>query len=126
MKKEDLENLEMLDLQDSQNNNNFSLTDFLSKVWANRFWFTLSLIICVIIGILYVKRTPKTYSSSAVILIKDDQKGASPTESVTFRDILYDSKNSVNNEIGFLKSKRLMRRVVERLNLEISYAANIR
>lgn len=121
MKKEDLENLEMLDLQDSQNNNNFSLTDFLSKVWANRFWFTLSLIICVIIGILYVKRTPKTYSSSAVILIKDGQKGASPTESVTFRDILYDSKNSVNNEIGFLKSKRLMRRVVERLNLEISY-----
>lgn len=86
-------------------------------------WFVVSLAVCLGIAICYLLTTPPVYTRSASILIKDDSKGKSaPTDMETFSDFgLFTSNTNVNNEMGTLQSPDLMREVVSRLRLDMTY-----
>ncbi len=100
-----------------------NLNDLFYLLLQNWKWFALSILVCVGLAVLYIKATPSEYSRSATVLIKDNSRGGTPMgESAMFQDFgLFNIKNSVDNEILVFQSKRLMRDVVTRLNLDKSY-----
>ena len=117
-----MEQFDFIDLTEGASNNNTTIADLFGVIWRNRFWFALSIVIALLIAVIYVRSTPKTYSRSATILIKDDKKGAGGiSEAAAFQDMFSVGSNSVYNEIGIIKSRRLMMRVVEQLKLETNY-----
>ncbi|MCF0202588.1 MAG: polysaccharide biosynthesis tyrosine autokinase [Bacteroidaceae bacterium] len=86
-----------------------------------KYWFVASLIVALVCAYYYILYTPNTYSRMATIMIKDETKGFNLEQSKTFKEIVTTGTNSVENQLGILKSKRLMRIVAERLKLNVSY-----
>lgn len=82
-------------------------------------WVVLSVVLCVGFAAFYILRTPKVYTRSAEIQIKNNDDGSAPTE---FKDLgLFQSSSNVQDEIAILDSRDLMEEVVRRLNLDCGY-----
>ena len=60
---------------ETQDVGGITLHDILRMVIANWYWFALSMIVCVALGYFYLASTPRIYSRTATILIKDSRKG---------------------------------------------------
>ncbi|WP_298245931.1 polysaccharide biosynthesis tyrosine autokinase [uncultured Christiangramia sp.] len=92
-----------------------------SKHWP---WFVLGVLICVVIAFTYLKTTTPIYHTLASIIIKDEKAKSPSSEMAAFADLGLlggMGTNSIENEIGILRSKRMMTNVVKALNLNISY-----
>ena len=124
-------------MTDSLNNNNqfsnnveeessFSLNDIWNMVWRYKWWYVLSTFICVCFAVLYLYRTPATFSRSAKVIIDDSSQDA------TMRSISQISGGMMGlrvgtvvlNEVQAFQSPDLMQMVVERLSLETTYVAD--
>ena len=106
--------------QEEQSDFNFS--DIWAMIWGYKWWYVLSLCLCIIFAAFYIYKTPSTYSRSAKVIIDEDSQDA------TLRDIAnisgfagQGSGVNVNNEVEAFASPDLMKTVVERLGLETSY-----
>jgi len=86
-------------------------------------WFVISLLVCLGVAAYYLLTTPPVYTHHASILIKDDSKGNSSSNTMeSFSDFgLFTTSTNVNNEMGMLNSPDLMREVVSRLHLDMDY-----
>ncbi len=90
------------------------------KYWP---WFVIGVMLSVTISLLYLRYATPIYQSVATILIKDE-KNSALSELAAFQDLgLTGSLNQsgFENEILILKSKSLTDRVVQKLNLQVSY-----
>lgn len=93
------------------------------------YWFVISAIIMVGLGILYLKFSTPVYNVKSTVLIKDAKSSASAAGDM---GILKDlsglggmSTNSVDNEIEIFKSKKLMLEVVKAKNFQTAiYSKN--
>lgn len=121
MRKDKQDDLDFIDVNDNHSQDGTLLADILTTILHHKKLFIFSIVICVLIGFIYVRSTPKNYSREAIVMVKDEKKGRISGETAAFEDMFSFGSNSVDNEIAFFKSKRLMQRVVERLNLDISY-----
>lgn len=121
MRKDKFEDFDFIDFKESSSQDNNMLVDMLDTLSHHRKWFILSIVVCLLAGYIYIRSTPKTYTRTATILVKDDKKGSSGGQAAAFQDVFSLGSNSVDNELGFFKSKRLMLEVVKRLNLNVSY-----
>ena len=121
MGKDRFEDLDFIDFNDSRRQEGTVIADMLSAVYRNRKWFILSVAVCVLIGFLYLKSSPKIFLRTATVLVKDEQKGGGVNGAAAFQDLFSLGGSTVDNEVGIFKSKRLMRTVVEILHLDISY-----
>ncbi len=88
-------------------------------------WFIVSVVICVILAWIYMYTTTPVYNISAIVLIKDEEKGggasmSSELEKMGLDGFMTSSKN-IDNEIEVLRSKSLAREVVNQLNLFVTY-----
>ena len=91
-------------------------------VLANWYWFALSAIICLGTAYYYLASTPKIYSRTATILVKDSRKGGD-TDLGAFSDLVgFQNRRNVDNEVYILQSHRLMSEVVKRLHLTVNYS----
>ena len=106
--------------QDEQQDFNFS--DIWGMIWGYRWWYVLSLAVCIVFAAFYLYRTPGVYSRSAKVIIDEDAQDA------TLRDIAnisgfggQGSSVNVNNEVEAFSSPDLMTTVVERLGLQTGY-----
>ena len=121
-KKDIYEEKDYVALEERSDRESTSLAELFNTVLFHRKWFILSVLICGLIGFLYVRSTPKTYQRTATVLVKDERKGGGlRSESAAFQDIFYSMRSSVDNEIGVFKSKRLMYDVAKQLRLDVSY-----
>lgn len=87
-------------------------------------WFLGSLLICVLLAFLYLRYTTPVYNTVATIIIKDEEKKGGSADLSAFADLGMFSglgTNSIENEIGILKSKRLLTSVGQHLKLNIRY-----
>lgn len=85
-------------------------------------WIVASVIICVGLGVLYLARTPNTYTATAAVEIKDDDNSTMNSALSTFADMgLGTSNSNLYNEMAYFQSPDLMEAVVERLGLDVSY-----
>lgn len=116
-----IENFDFIDFKDDREDNNTVVADTFAIVWRHRFWFGLSVVIMMILGILFFKCTPERYSRRATIIVKDSPGGGGLGDSFGFQNMFSSGNSSVNNEVGILKSRQLMMKVVEQLKLETNY-----
>jgi capsular exopolysaccharide synthesis family protein len=88
-------------------------------------FFVLSVALALLSAYLYLRYTDPTYQSGGSILVKEGQSGnGSGNSGDRFQQLfVLDNSININNEIELLKSKQLMERVVNRLNLNFNYTA---
>ena len=88
-------------------------------------WFVGAVVVCLITAWVYLYIATPVYNISATVLIKDDKKGGSAgmlsgLESLGLDGLMSSSQN-IDNEIEVLRSKTIVKEVVEDLGLYISY-----
>lgn len=83
-------------------------------------WFILSLLICLSIAFIYLRYSKNIYQTSAQVKILDNTEGkmALPSD---LNSLFSSNKVNLENEIGVIKSQRLLRRVALALNLTTTY-----
>lgn len=88
-------------------------------------WFIASVIVCLACAWLYLRYSTPVYNISATIFIKDDKKGGTTGSNLnTFEDIgVFSSSKNIDNEIEILRSKSLIKDVVNELGFYINYSA---
>ncbi|MEI8271588.1 MAG: polysaccharide biosynthesis tyrosine autokinase [Paludibacter sp.] len=85
-------------------------------------WFVASVVLCLILGVLYLKRTTPIYEVRSTVLIKDDAKGGNAQMGTEMKSLgLFNVKNNVDNEIEVLKTSNLTEQVIRDLSLHIKY-----
>jgi len=87
-------------------------------------WFVLAVIACLALAFTYLKFTTASYNTTASIIIKDEDSKGPSSEMSAFVDLGLLSgmgTNSIENEIGILKSRRMMTEVVKALQLNVQY-----
>ena len=110
------------DVHQSDNQSKFTLACVWQMIWGHKWWYVLSIALCLIFAAFYLYKTPSTYSRSAKLIITEDAQDA------TLRDIAdisgfggQSSSVNVNNEVIAFTSPDLMQTVVERLGLQTTY-----
>lgn len=88
-------------------------------------WFVASIIVCLAGAWLYLRYSTPVYSIRASIIIKDDKKGGSAGSDLSaFEDMgIFTSSKNIDNEIEILRSKSLIKDVVNELGLYTNYFA---
>ncbi|WP_051254353.1 GumC family protein [Arenibacter latericius] len=99
-----------------------NLKEYLFKYLSYWPWFLGTVVVALLIAFLYLRYTTPSYQSTAKIRIIDESKEMNiATDAMS----LLSGKPQVNldNEIEVLKSYRLLKQVVEELQLNVSYFA---
>lgn len=101
-----------------------NLKQFLFLCLSNWQWFAISVIICLGLAFLYIKHTAPTYTRNALVMIRTNDDGNSMSANTAMlQDLGINNGNTpVDNEIAIIGSPDLMRDVVRRLRLNISYS----
>ena len=99
------------------------LIDLWHMFWDHKWWYVVSVIVCLLLGALYLYRTPEVYNRSAKVIIDEsDQDATMRNLGVASANMMrLRSFNSVENEMVALSSPDLMQVVAERLNLQTRY-----
>ncbi len=99
--------------------------DLFFKYLSHWTLFLILLIICLFVSYVYLKYTVPLYEANATVMIKNNQKGGSGmSETSAFEDLsIFSDGNSVENERSVFLSRRLMRKVVNKLDLQKEYYA---
>ncbi len=103
-----------------------NIREELEKYVINWKWFLLAIIISILGAFLYLRYTIPTYTATTSILIKDNNKSGISSELAAFEDLGIiggGSSNNPENEIEILKSRKIIGKVVDELDLEVSYFA---
>ncbi len=107
-----------------EESNSLNLRAEIEKYFLFWRWFVISAILGVAIAFIYLRYTSPSFSASASIMIKDNKKSGISAELAAFEDLGIiggGSANNTDNEIEILKSRKIIERVVDSLNLNISY-----
>lgn len=104
---------------------NIDVKELLFKYLIHWPWFVGAVVVCLIAAWVYLYTSTPVYNISATVLIKDDKKGGSAgmlsgLESLGL-DGMVSSLQNIDNEIEVLRSKTIVKEVVEDLGLYISY-----
>lgn len=86
------------------------------------YWFIISIVCCLLIGILYIKTSIPVYNIKSSVLIKDTKKSLGGVSEFGMLEGLSGfggmSTNSIENELEVFKTKKLSRDVVSINNLQ--------
>ena len=96
-------------------NDRIQLRPILIQWWKAKWWFVVSVVVCLATAFLYCKVRTEKYSVHASLLIEDDDKQNLGEISLT--DI-FGAKGNVNDERFIISSHALLREVVSCLGLE--------
>jgi len=110
--------------QQFQQEEEISLREEFGKYFRYWPWFVGSVLLCVVIAFLYLRYSTPVYQSTATIIIKDEKKGGAIPGLEAFEGLgLLGGMggNSLENEMGILRSKRLITDVAKQLQLNVRY-----
>ena len=122
-----IDDFDFIDFNDSSSADSSNIiVELFELLMYYKWYFVISVFLTVSLGVYYVWSTPKTYSSSATILIKpDDGNAQSINQTMELQRTFYTQNNYINNEIGILRSRPIMEKVVEKLKLDVTYKADM-
>ena len=119
--KEELTNEKLREADDKE----IDIQELLFKYLIHWPWFVGAVIVCLISAYIYLYVATPVYNISATALIKDDKKGGSSNNVAGLDELglsgLITSSQSIDNEIEVLRSKTLVKEVVNYLNLYVTY-----
>jgi len=99
-----------------------SLVEIIFRYAKHWKYFVLSVILCVLLAFVYLQYTTSLYRVTSSVVIRDDKKGSQGLDLTAFSDIgIVASNANLENEIEILRSRTLMRSVVDSLNLGVVY-----
>ena len=101
-----------------------SLREIFDIFYYNWKWFILSVVICLALSRLYLATQSNVYQRQAVMLVKDDgsgRRGAISTDALMSLNGVF-AGSSVKNEVYILRSHLLIKEVVKKLHLDVTYA----
>jgi tyrosine-protein kinase Etk/Wzc len=122
MKKEGLDFL--AELEESPKGERVDFIQLFFKYICYWKWFVVSMALCLVVAIVYLKTAIQTYQINAKILLKDDQKGGgSAADNMSaFQNLgLFNIKSNVDNELEILKTSDLVELAVRKLGLYAQY-----
>ncbi len=100
----------------------FTLHDLVEMVLKKWYWFVISVVLFLAVGVLYIMKSSPVYQRNATIMVKDSRKGSGANEMAAFSEIAgLTTRRNVDNELFVLQARRLMVEVVERLGLTVNY-----
>ena len=110
-----------------ENANNLNIREEIDKYIIYWRWFIVGIIISFLSAYLYLKYTPVQYSASAYIMIKDNLKSGISDELKVISDLGIVGNSSTNNpenEIFIIKSRKIVGKMVDSLELNIRYLSD--
>ena len=106
--------------------NAFTLQDLVDMVLRKWYWFVLSVIFFLGLGVLYILSTPPVYHREATIMVKDSRKGSGANEMAIFGELAgLSTRRNVDNELFVLQARRLMTQTIKELGLTTSYSTRV-
>ena len=119
--KEELPNEKLREAEDME----IDIKELLFKYLIHWPWFVGTVVACLIAAYVYLYVATPVYNISATVLIKDDKKGGASNNVGGLDELglsgLITSSQSIDNEIEVLRSKTLVKEVVNYLNLYVTY-----
>ena len=103
----------------NKNEQGINVVDLFVYMLSKWKWFLLSIVICGGVAWFLYARAPFVYFRSATVIIKDPSNKTSTAGLDRYDN--YINRVNVANEILQFRSKRLMREVVQRLHVDVSY-----
>lgn len=103
--------------------NEFDLKLFFLKYVRYWYWFLLVLLLSLGSAYLYLRYTVPIYRITASMLVKDEKRGSGGTNEVLKELEMFNGNKIIENEIEVLSSRVLMEKVIDELNLTVSYFA---
>ncbi len=92
---------------------------FLLSYWK---WFVLSVIVCLALSVVYLKKSVPQYQVVAKILLQDKEKGTFSSQADMLSDFGFQAHNTnVENEMEVVKSMSVVRGAVLDAGLYVSY-----
>ena len=111
--------------QPNNDSDTIVIRDLLRKYIHQWYWFVLSVVLCLIGAMLYLKTQTPKYSVSTKVMIRGDEDsdnaGASALHALGFMS----GSRHVQDELQVINSKTLMRQVIQALNIQTSYSKHI-
>lgn len=108
---------------ENQNQNFISVSDMGYACLSRWKWFVLSVGICLVAAVLYIKTTAPTYNrSTSILLLNSGSKDANYAEIDLEALGLQSPNTSLQNEMEMLHSPVIMEQVVQELALDVEYA----
>lgn len=101
-----------------------TIKDLLKECRKSWYWFLVSVFFCLVAGVYIVISSPNIYERTAQLLVNDDMKGNQIGNDVTmaFSSMgIVTASSDVYNEVFVIKSPIIMKKVVERLKLNVNY-----
>ena len=100
-----------------------TLSDIWHLIWDYKWWYVLSVAVCIMIAVFYLYVTPPEYVRVAKVIINEDVQSNVMSDLITMAGgVGSDSFSSnANNEAEAFASPDLMEKVVRRLALETAY-----
>lgn len=86
------------------------------------YWFLLSVVVCLIIGYVQIRRSTPVYVRAMTIMIKDNGNSRASSLDQQLQQIGIVQNSKVANELIAFKSPSLILDVVKRLRLEMNYS----
>ena len=106
-----------------EDESSIQLIDLWHMIWDHKWWYIVSVAICLVAAGFYLYRTPVLYNRSAKVIIDESDQDATMRNLgvVSSGMMRLRSFNSVENEMEALSSPDLMLAVVQRLGLQTTY-----
>lgn len=88
------------------------------KQWK---WFGIACVLAIAFAFYYIKKTDPVYEINSTVLVRDVKKSALDFGMMSELSSFGGKSNStINNEMELLKSRKLMKEVVERLGIQVN------
>ncbi|MBQ3920617.1 MAG: chromosome partitioning protein ParA, partial [Firmicutes bacterium] len=99
------------------------LADLWALIWDNKWWYVLSVLLCLFIAGFHLYKTPKIYSRVEKVIVDEDSQATAMKELTAFAGYRrsFNSGNNVDNELEAFASPDLMQKVIARLGYETRY-----
>lgn len=107
---------------EEQSSNGVDLQDILFHCLRKWYWFVLSVLLCVSLGVLQILRTTPVYTRTATLLIKNTDSKSRGSVEQQLSELGGFNTNQVQDEVIALKSPAITGEVVKRLRLDVNYS----
>lgn len=103
-------------------NDPINLREIIIKYLRKWYWFVISFFFCFLIGFLYLKMTVPTFQVQTTILLRQDKSNMGFSEMAILESMgMGGTSKEVEDEIQVLKSKTIMKNVIQSLGVETEY-----
>jgi uncharacterized protein involved in exopolysaccharide biosynthesis len=111
----------MEDQFQNQADSGLTIKDLLFKYLRFLPLFIISIALALLVAYIYLRYTTPNYATSGALIVKDDN-GTSANSGDRFQQLfVLDNSMNLKNEIEIIRSRPLLKRVVENLNLNLTY-----